>query len=94
MRQLSFRSLPQAQPPTTYIDNQAPEGFIDFFRKQDCLSGCSHCIYCQKIADKVVQLDCNEASRYVSVLGKFIGDLTGNDVFKKSDSERIRRHYE
>ena len=48
--------------PKVYIDNQALEGVIDFFRKQDCLSGCSDCHYCQKIADKVIQFDHNEVN--------------------------------
>jgi len=81
MRQLSFHSLIQAQPPKTYIDNQALEGFIDFFKKQDCLSECSRCNYCQKIADKVVKLDRQETNEYISVLKKFIDDLTTSRIF-------------
>ena len=67
--------------PEVYIDNQALEGFVDFFRKKDCLSGCGQCDYCQRIADRVVKFDHNEVSEYVSVLKKFLGDLVGGRIF-------------
>jgi collagenase-like PrtC family protease len=69
------------QPPRIYIDNQGLEGFIDFFKKQDCLSGCSSCDYCQRIADKVVQLDPDEAKDYVSTLSRLLEDLTKSRIF-------------
>jgi collagenase-like PrtC family protease len=69
------------QPPRIYIDNQGLEGFIDFFKKQDCLSGCSSCDYCQRIADKVVQLDPDEARDYVSTLSRLLEDLTKSRIF-------------
>jgi collagenase-like PrtC family protease len=69
------------QPPRIYIDNQGLEGFIDFFKKQDCLSGCSSCDYCQRIADKVVQLDPDEARDYVSTLSRLLEDLTKSRMF-------------
>jgi collagenase-like PrtC family protease len=68
-------------PPKVYIDNQSLQGFIDFFKKQDCLSGCAHCDYCQKTADKVVQLDYPELDEYVSVSKSFLNDLTSNRIF-------------
>lgn len=67
--------------PKVYIDNQALEGFIDFFRKQDCLSGCSHCNYCQKIADKVMQFDHNEVNEYVTMLSTSLGILSSSWMF-------------
>ncbi len=70
-----------ASPPKVYIDNQALEGFIDFFKKQDCLSGCAHCDYCQKTADRVVQLDRPETDKYVSVSKSFLNDLTSSRIF-------------
>ncbi len=69
------------RPPTIYIDNQRLEGFIDFFKKQDCLSGCSSCDYCQRIAGKVVQLDPDEARDYVSTLSRLLEDLTKSRIF-------------
>ena len=68
-------------PPKVYIDNQALDGFIDFFKKQDCLSGCAHCDYCQKIAQKVVKLDQREVAEYVAGLKNFLNDLTSSRIF-------------
>ena len=68
-------------PPKVYIDNQTLQGFIDFFKKQDCLSGCAHCDYCQKTADKVVQLDHPDMDEYISVSKSFLNDLTSNRIF-------------
>ena len=68
-------------PPKVYIDNQALEGFVDFFKKQDCLSGCDYCNYCQETADKVVRLDRHETDEYASVFKSFLNDLTSSRIF-------------
>jgi collagenase-like PrtC family protease len=68
--------------PKFYIDNQALEGFIDFFRKQNCLSGCSHCDYCQRIAAKVIQFDRDEVNEYVATLNASLDDLSSSKMFR------------
>jgi len=70
-----------ALSPKVYIDNQALEGFIDFFKKQDCLSGCARCDYCQKIADKAVRFDRREVDEYVAGRKDFLNDLTSSRIF-------------
>ena len=67
-------------PPEVYINNQALEGFVEFFKKQDCLSECAHCGYCQKIADKAVELDSTEVNKYVLRLENSLNDLTKSKV--------------
>ena len=69
-------------PPRYYIDNQALEGFMDFFRKQDCSSGCDHCGYCQRIADKAIQFDSDEVDGYVAALNGTLDNLSSSRVFK------------
>ena len=69
-------------PPKVYIDNQGLEGFIDFFKKQDCLSECAHCNYCQKIAGKVIRLDRREGDQYVAGLKNFLNVLTSSRIFR------------
>jgi collagenase-like PrtC family protease len=69
-------------PPSYYIDNQALEGFVDFFRKQDCSSGCDHCGYCQRIADKTIQFDRDEVDEYVTALKETLDNLSTSSVFK------------
>ena len=75
-------------PPKVYIDNQGLEGFIDFFKKQDCLSACAHCNYCQKIADKVVGIDHAEGDEYVAGLKNFLNDLTSSKIFHPVPTRR------
>jgi len=69
-------------PPRYYIDNQALEGFMDFFRKQDCSSGCDHCGYCQRIADKAIQFDRDEVDEYVAALNETLDNLSSSRIFK------------
>jgi collagenase-like PrtC family protease len=69
-------------PPKFYIDNQALEGFMDFFGKQDCLSGCSQCNYCQRIANKVIQFDRNEVDEYIAMLNASLDKLSSSRMFK------------
>jgi len=68
--------------PKFYIDNQALEGFMDFFRKQNCLSGCSHCDYCQRIANKVIQFDRDEVDEYIAMLNASLDRLSSSRMFK------------
>ncbi|MGB5926428.1 MAG: U32 family peptidase [Dehalococcoidia bacterium] len=68
--------------PKFHIDNQALEGFMDFFRKQNCLSGCSHCDYCQRIADRVIQFDSDEVDEYIAALNASLDNLSSSRIFK------------
>ncbi len=69
-------------PPKFYIDNQALEGFMDFFRKQNCLSGCSNCGYCQRIANKVIQFDREEVDEYIAMLNASLDKLSSSRMFE------------
>jgi collagenase-like PrtC family protease len=71
-----------APPPKLHIDNQALEGFVDFFRKQNCLSECHRCDYCRKMADKVIQFDRNEVDQYVAMLTEVLHSLSGSSMFE------------
>jgi collagenase-like PrtC family protease len=77
-------------PPRLYIDNQALEGFIDFFKKQNCLSGCSHCDYCQRIANKVIQFDREEVDEYIAMLNASLDKLSSSRMFKVKAG--VKRH--
>ena len=77
-------------PPGLYIDNQALEGFIDFFKKQNCLAGCDHCDYCQRIASKVIQLDRAELDEYIDTLNTSLDNLSSSRMFKVSAG--VRKH--
>jgi len=68
-------------PPSFYIDNQGLEGFMDFFKKQNCASGCSHCDYCQRIADRVIQFDRDEVDQYMAALNHSLDNLSSSRIF-------------
>ena len=76
-------------PPGLYIDNQALEGFLDFFKKQNCTSGCSHCDYCQRIADKVIRFDRDEVDQYIVALNNSLDNLSSSRIFKvEADADK------
>jgi collagenase-like PrtC family protease len=77
-------------PPKFYIDNQALEGFLDFFKKQNCLAGCSRCDYCQRIADKVVQFEQDEVDEYVAMLKASLDNLSSSKMFKVKEGAKKR----
>lgn len=70
------------EPPRFYIDNQALDGFLDFFAKQNCLSGCDHCDYCKQVASRVVQYNRDEVEDYISMLSAALDSLSSSKVFK------------
>ena len=70
------------KPPSFFIDNQALDGFVDFFRKQNCLSGCGHCDYCQRIASEVIQCNRDEVDEYIGKLTAALDNLSSSKVFK------------
>jgi collagenase-like PrtC family protease len=78
--------------PKFYVDNQALEGFMDFFRKQNCLSGCSHCDYCQRIANKVIQFDRDEVNEYIAMLNASLDNLSSSRMFKAKAGVKKHLH--
>ena len=63
------------------IDNTKLDGFIEFFKKQDCISMCDDCNYCEKWGKKAVILDKEEAPRYVESLEEYINDIITSREF-------------
>lgn len=70
------------KPPDLYIDNRALEGFLDFFTRQDCLSGCSSCDYCSRIASKAVQFDRAEVDEYTAMLSASLEGLASSRLLR------------
>jgi len=79
-----------ASLPKFYIDNQGLEGFMDFFKKQNCASGCGHCDYCRRVADKVIQFDRNEVEQYVAALSAVLENLSSSKILKAKAGARRR----
>jgi collagenase-like PrtC family protease len=76
-----IQSATIGSPPKIYIDNQALDGFIEFFKKQDCLSGCANCDYCREIADKAIRFDRREVDEYLAELEAFMDNLTSSRIY-------------
>ncbi|MFX1451735.1 MAG: U32 family peptidase [Promethearchaeota archaeon] len=63
------------------IDNTKLDGFIEFFKKQDCISMCDDCNYCENWAKKAVILDKEQAPRYVETLEGYIKNIITSQEF-------------
>ena len=77
-----------------YIDNTKLDGFIDFFKKQNCIAMCNDCNYCEEWAKKAVILNQEESTRYVESLQNYIKDIITSREFgitsAKSQEEEKR----
>ena len=63
------------------IDNTKLDGFIDFFKKQNCVAMCGECTYCEEWAKKAVFLDEEESARYVESLKDYLSDIVTSREF-------------
>ena len=63
------------------IDNTKLDGFIEFFKTQDCISMCDECEYCEKWAEKAVFLDKEQAPKYVESIQDYLDDLVTSREF-------------
>jgi len=63
------------------IDNTKLDGFIEFFKKQDCISMCDECNYCEKWAEKAVFFDKEQAPKYVESIQDYLDDLVTSREF-------------
>lgn len=64
-----------------YIDNNKLDGFIDFFKKQNCIAMCNDCNYCEDWANKVIILNQEESNRYIESLNQYIKDIITSREF-------------
>lgn len=63
------------------IDNTKLDGFIDFFKKQDCISMCDECNYCNEWAKKAVILNKDESTNYVESIKDYLDDILTSREF-------------
>lgn len=64
-----------------FIDNCKLDGFIDFFKNQNCLAMCNECSYCEEWAKKAVVLDEEESTRYVASIKDYMDDIVSSREF-------------
>lgn len=65
------------------LDNQALDGFIDFFLKNDCRSmDCAECGYCADIARKAVKISPAHRAELLGVHEKFLEEIISGDILR------------
>ncbi|MCD6453436.1 MAG: U32 family peptidase [Dehalococcoidales bacterium] len=78
-----------ASLPKVYIDNQALDGFLGYFKRKNCPADCEHCEYCQKVADKAVRFTRYEVDKYTAVLRECLDRLTSSRLFEAREQSDI-----
>lgn len=63
------------------IDNTKLDGFIEFFKTQNCIAMCDDCAYCEEWAKKAVFLDKEGSEAYVAPLKDYIQDIITSREF-------------
>lgn len=63
------------------IDNTQLDGFIDFFKKQNCIAMCHDCNYCEEWARKAVKVNNEESQRYVESIKQYMEDIVTSREF-------------
>ena len=63
------------------IDNTKLDGFIDFFKKQNCIAMCDVCNYCEEWAKKAIIVDEEESQSYVESLKRYMDDIVTSREF-------------
>jgi collagenase-like PrtC family protease len=65
------------------IDNDALEGFLDYFLTSDCTHSCTQCTYCRAVADRAVSFTPVKADRYLRSILMLRDGLTSSTVFNE-----------
>ena len=74
-------ALKKEANPKLFIDNSKLNGFIDFFKKQNCVAMCDDCNYCAEWAKKVITLDKEETDKYVESVKGYMNDILTSREF-------------
>ncbi len=66
-----------------YLDNAKLEGFIDFFKKQNCIAMCDECNHCATWGAKAVSGNASGIQKYLEGFKESNRKLVSSDIFKK-----------
>jgi len=58
-----------------YLNNSLLDGFLDYFKRKDCLKACAECDYCERWAKKVIAIDEESKKMYLDACNRLIGSL-------------------
>ncbi|MHA1252504.1 MAG: U32 family peptidase [Candidatus Helarchaeota archaeon] len=80
------------QKAKVIIDNTKLDGFIEFFKKQNCNAMCDECNYCAEWAKRAIIIDESRTKPYVSALKNYMLDIISGREFglePKGESKKI-----
>ncbi len=80
--------------PHLRIENAKLDGFIDFFKKQDCEANCGDCKYCEQWAKKAITMNKIGADAQLFSLGAMRKNLNTSRFFglDQASRRRSRKH--
>jgi collagenase-like PrtC family protease len=74
--------LEKGEPIKPYIDNKSLEGFIDFFKTEQCNGNCGYgCDYCETWVERAVVADQDTIGPYLSKLDEVLENLSTSTFF-------------
>jgi collagenase-like PrtC family protease len=76
--------------PNVHIDNTKLDGFIDFFKKQDCEANCGECKYCEQWAKKAITMNKIGVDAQLFSLGATRKNLNTSKYFGLDQASRHR----
>jgi collagenase-like PrtC family protease len=80
-------SVGKEQAAKLFIDNTKLDGFIDFFKTQNCVAMCDDCNYCEEWGNKVVSYNQEQAEAYIKSLKDFVQDIITSREFGMKPAE-------
>jgi hypothetical protein len=76
------------------IDNTKFNGFIDHFKKIDCLStDCDRCGYCARMASQTISIDEEWRQAMISRFERAIGSLINGEVALSTDTVSAKHQF-
>jgi len=74
-------TIGKEQSAKLYIDNSKLDGFLNFFKNQNCNALCEECNYCAEWAKKAVIVNEERSKKYVNSIQSYLEDLTSGREF-------------
>jgi len=81
-RLIKYKEL-AATPLFIKLNNRALDGFLEHFLREDCtLKACSDCNYCQRVAEKAVEVDASSRDRLITKYKSLLDEMVSARLFK------------
>lgn len=73
---------PLRREPPVVVDNQALDGFLEFFFKTDCHERDCQCRYCHRMAERAVKIDPEFRREVLRLYGEILEDLRSGAMWR------------